>query len=129
MARRRAVFKTQGRKRVNGVVVAGSGYHHIATHDSAGFLSAPEFVIAPGFPRPICSSASGPWSRGPRFLFDLYTIYQHLQIHRIRRQRIEREKLVHLISENAAPIIAVVGLEGRRNFQQSLLSEDTGIFA
>ena|SRR5437588_6762295 len=67
--------------------------------------------------------------RGPRFLFDLYTIYQHLQIHRIRRQRIEREKLVHLISENAAPIIAVVGLEGRRNFQQSLLSEDTGIFA
>jgi|SRR5437588_5886606 len=65
MARRRAVFKTQGRKRVNGVVVAGSSYHHIATHDSAGFLSAPEFVIAPGFPRPICSSASGPW---PSFL-------------------------------------------------------------
>src|SRR5713101_9685743 len=32
------------------------------------------------------------------FLFDLYTIYQHLQIHRIRRQLIEREELFHLIS-------------------------------
>ena len=36
------------------------------------------------------------------FLFDLYTIYQHLQIHRIRRQLIEREELFHLVSENAA---------------------------
>ena len=27
------------------------------------------------------------------FLFDLYTIYQHLQIHRIRRELIEREEL------------------------------------
>jgi len=35
-------------------------------------------------------------------LFDLYTIYQHLQIHRIRRQLIEREELFHLVSENAA---------------------------
>ncbi len=48
------------------------------------------------------------------FLFDLYTIYQHLQIHRIRRQLIEREELFHLISENAADMIAVVDLEGRR---------------
>src|SRR5260370_9684745 len=44
------------------------------------------------------------------FLFDLYTIYQHLQIHRIRRQLIEREELFHLISENAADMIAVVDL-------------------
>src|SRR5207245_2891668 len=50
------------------------------------------------------------------FLFDLYTIYQHLQIHRIRRQLIEREELFHLISENAADMIAVVDLEGRRLF-------------
>src|SRR5437899_10119014 len=51
------------------------------------------------------------------FLFDLYTIYQHLQIHRIRRQLIEREELFHLISENAADMIAVVDLEGRRIFK------------
>src|SRR5437879_12856558 len=50
------------------------------------------------------------------FLFDLYTIYQHLQIHRIRRKLIEREELFHLISENAADMIAVVDLEGRRIF-------------
>ena len=50
------------------------------------------------------------------FLFDLYTIYQHLQIHRIRRQLIEREELFHLISENAADMIAVVDLDGRRIF-------------
>jgi two-component system cell cycle sensor histidine kinase/response regulator CckA len=50
------------------------------------------------------------------FLFDLYTIYQHLQIHRIRRQLLEREELFHLISENASDMIAVVDIEGRRIF-------------
>jgi len=48
------------------------------------------------------------------FLFDLYTIYQHLLIYRIRRQLVEREELFHLISENAADMIAVVDMEGRR---------------
>ncbi len=48
------------------------------------------------------------------FLFDLYTIYQHLLIHRIRRELVEREELFHLISENAADMIAVVDMEGRR---------------
>ncbi len=48
------------------------------------------------------------------FLFDLYTIYQQLQIHRIRRMLVEREELFHLISENAADMIAVVDMEGRR---------------
>ena len=50
------------------------------------------------------------------FLFDLYTIYQHLLIHRIRRQLVEREELFHLISENAADMIAVVDMEGQRLF-------------
>jgi two-component system cell cycle sensor histidine kinase/response regulator CckA len=48
------------------------------------------------------------------FIFDLYTIYQHLQIRRIRRQLVEREELFHLISENAADMIAVVDMEGKR---------------
>jgi two-component system, cell cycle sensor histidine kinase and response regulator CckA len=48
------------------------------------------------------------------FLFDLYTIYQHLLIYRIRRQLVEREELFHLISENAADMIAVVDMEGNR---------------
>jgi two-component system, cell cycle sensor histidine kinase and response regulator CckA len=50
------------------------------------------------------------------FLFDLYTIYQHLLIHRIRRRLVEREELFHLISENAADMIAVVDMQGKRLF-------------
>jgi len=48
------------------------------------------------------------------FLFDLYTIYQHLLIYRIRKQLVEREELFHLISENAADMIAVVDMDGKR---------------
>jgi two-component system, cell cycle sensor histidine kinase and response regulator CckA len=50
------------------------------------------------------------------FLFDIYTIYQHLLIHRIRRRLVEREELFHLISENAADMIAVVDMKGNRLF-------------
>jgi len=48
------------------------------------------------------------------FLFDLYVMYQHLQITRIRRQLIEREALFQLIGENAADMIAIVDMHGRR---------------
>ena len=48
------------------------------------------------------------------FLFDLYTIYQYILIHRIRRQLVDREELFHLISENAADMIAVVDMDGNR---------------
>jgi len=59
------------------------------------------------------------------FLFDIYTIYQHLLIYRIRRQLVEREELFHLITENAADMIAVVDMEGKRlynslSYQQAL---------
>ncbi len=47
-------------------------------------------------------------------LFDVYTIYQQVQIHRIRRQLDEQEELFRLISENAADMIAVVDTNGRR---------------
>jgi two-component system cell cycle sensor histidine kinase/response regulator CckA len=47
-------------------------------------------------------------------IFDIYTIYQQLQIHRIRRQLVEREELFRLISDNAADMIAVVDMEGHR---------------
>ena len=50
------------------------------------------------------------------FLFDLYTIYQHLLIHRIRGRLVEREELFYLISENAADMIAVVDMQGNRLF-------------
>jgi PAS domain S-box-containing protein len=47
-------------------------------------------------------------------LFDIYAIYQQLQIHRIRKELGQREELFRLISENAADMIAVVDADGRR---------------
>ena len=60
------------------------------------------------------------------FLFDLYTIYQHLLIYRIRRTLGEREELFHLISENAADMIAIVDMEGRRIFNSVSYQKVTG---
>jgi two-component system cell cycle sensor histidine kinase/response regulator CckA len=47
-------------------------------------------------------------------LFDIYTIYQQLLIHRIRRKLFQGEELFALISDNASDMIAVVDMEGRR---------------
>ncbi|MFZ0884566.1 MAG: PAS domain S-box protein [Candidatus Acidiferrales bacterium] len=47
-------------------------------------------------------------------IFDIYTLYQQLQIHRIRRKFVQREELFRLISENAADLIAVVDMDGNR---------------
>jgi PAS domain S-box-containing protein len=57
------------------------------------------------------------WVRGLAalvFLFDLYVVYQNVQLHRIRRQLAERDQLFQLISENAADMIALVDSDGRR---------------
>jgi hypothetical protein len=63
------------------------------------------------------------------FLFDLYTIYQHLLIHRIRKQLVEREELFHLISENAADNDRDRGHKWEADFQQPFLSKGVGVFA
>ena len=49
-------------------------------------------------------------------LFDIYTIYQQLQIYRMRRQLLLREELFRLISENAADMIALVDASGHRMY-------------
>jgi len=57
------------------------------------------------------------WVRGLAalvLLFDIYTVYQHLQLQRTRRQLAERDRLFQLISENAADMIAVVDKDGHR---------------
>ncbi len=57
------------------------------------------------------------WVRGLAalvFLFDAYTIYQHLQLQRVRRQLAEHDQLFQLISENAADMIALVDNNGNR---------------
>ncbi|MGA7630041.1 MAG: EAL domain-containing protein [Terriglobales bacterium] len=57
------------------------------------------------------------WVRGLAclvLLFDIYTVYQQLQIQRIRRELIQRNQLFEVITENAADMIAVVDCAGNR---------------
>ena len=51
---------------------------------------------------------------GVVLLFDLYVLFQQMQIHRFRKRLAEREELFRLISENAADMIALVDVSGRR---------------
>jgi PAS domain S-box-containing protein len=74
----------------------------------------------PGFYLPtdgIYSLSLKEWVRGLAalvLLFDIYTVYQHLQLQRMRRRLAERDRLFQLISENAADMIAVVDKNGQR---------------
>jgi PAS domain S-box-containing protein len=45
-------------------------------------------------------------------LFDLYSVYQHFQIHAARRQLTARDELFRVISESAVDMIAVVDADG-----------------
>jgi PAS domain S-box-containing protein len=57
------------------------------------------------------------WVRGLAalvLLFDFYSIYQQVQLHRTRRELAERDELFQLISENAADMIALVDSSGHR---------------
>jgi len=57
------------------------------------------------------------WVRGLAclvLLFDIYTVYQQLQIQQIRRELTERNQLFEVITENAADMIAVVDCAGNR---------------
>jgi PAS domain S-box-containing protein len=72
------------------------------------------------------------WVRGLAalvLLFDFYTVYQHLQLHRIRRQLAERDQLFQLISENAADMIALVGSDGRRLYNSPAYEKVLGYTA
>jgi len=46
-------------------------------------------------------------------IFDVYIIYQQLQIYHFRRRLMQREELFRLITENAADLIAVVDAQGK----------------
>jgi PAS domain S-box-containing protein len=57
------------------------------------------------------------WVRGLAcvvLLFDVYTVYQQLQLQRIRRELNQRNQLFEAITENAADMIAVVDCAGGR---------------
>jgi two-component system cell cycle sensor histidine kinase/response regulator CckA len=59
-------------------------------------------------------------------LFDIYTLYQQLQIHIIRRELVQREELFRLISESAADLIAVVDMHGNRIYNSLSYSKVLG---
>jgi PAS domain S-box-containing protein len=57
------------------------------------------------------------WVRGLAclvLLFDIYTVYQHFQLQRIRRELTQRNQLFEVITENAADMIAVIDSAGNR---------------
>jgi diguanylate cyclase (GGDEF)-like protein/PAS domain S-box-containing protein len=62
-------------------------------------------------------------------MFDIYTLYQHLQLQRVRRQLAERNHLFQLISENAADMIAVVDREGNRLYNSPAYQKVLGYSA
>ncbi len=69
-------------------------------------VGEPERLYWPDLPRAVRGVAA------LVLLFDFYTLYQQLQIHRMRRRLMESEELFRLISENAADMIAVTGVDG-----------------
>ena len=78
-------------------------------------LTFPDFHLLPN--DHLYALSLKEWVRGLAalvLLFDLYTVYQHLQLQRIRRQLAERDQIFQLITENAADMIAVVDNGGRR---------------
>jgi two-component system, cell cycle sensor histidine kinase and response regulator CckA len=59
-------------------------------------------------------------------IFDIYTLYQQLQINQMRRKLAEGEELFRLITENAADMIAVVDMEGQRIFNSAAYQKVLG---
>jgi PAS domain S-box-containing protein len=69
------------------------------------------------------------WVRGLAalvLLFDAYTLYQQLQLQRIRRQLAERDRLFQLISDNAADMIALVDADGNRLYNSPAYTKVLG---
>jgi hypothetical protein len=62
------------------------------------------------------------WVRGLAclvLLFDIYTVYQQLQLQRIRRELTQRNQLFEVITENAADMIAVIDCAGHRLYNSA----------
>ncbi len=82
---------------------------------TAGILSFLPSILRSGETGSVFDLRRAMWGLlGIVLLFDVYTVYQQLQLHRTRRQLIEREELFQLITENVADMIAVVDMEGHR---------------
>lgn len=82
---------------------------------TAGILSFLPSILGSGQTGSVFDLRRAMWGLlGIVLLFDVYTVYQQLQLHRTRRRLFEREELFQLITENVADMIAVVDMEGHR---------------
>jgi diguanylate cyclase (GGDEF)-like protein/PAS domain S-box-containing protein len=72
------------------------------------------------------------WVRGLAalvLLFNVYTVYQHLQVRSLRRALYKQARIFELISENAADMIAVVDAEGNRLYNSPAYQKVLGYSA
>jgi hypothetical protein len=46
-------------------------------------------------------------------MFDMYTVFQHFQLQRLRKEFAERDEVFRLITESAAHMIAVIDAGGK----------------
>lgn len=93
------------------------------------------FLVLPGEHserNPLYWASLREWVRGLAalvLLFDIYTMYQHLQLQRMRRRLAERDELFQLITENAADMIAVVNHDGQRVYSSPAYQKVLGYSA
>jgi diguanylate cyclase (GGDEF)-like protein/PAS domain S-box-containing protein len=66
---------------------------------------------------------------GAVLLFDIYTLYQQLQISHMRRRLNERDELFRLVSENAGDMIALVDMAGNRLYNSPAYQKVLGYSA
>src|SRR5436305_2670899 len=95
---------------------------------TAGIIFLTFFDHAPGISVQYWTDLKD-WVRGLAALvliFDIYTIYQHMQLQRVRRQLADRDELFQLITENAADLIAVVDSAGNRLYNSPAYSKVLG---
>lgn len=77
------------------------------------FFVLPEFVLGLGT-YSVDTSVALHALVGIVLLFDVYVVFQQVQLYRVRKENAEREQLFRLITENAADLIAVVDVNGNR---------------
>src|SRR5260370_42283549 len=82
---------------------------------TAGILSFLPEILRSGESESAANLRRAMWGLvGIDLLFDLYSTYQQLQLHRTRSQLFEREDLFQLITATVTDMIPVVDIEGHR---------------
>jgi PAS domain-containing protein len=108
-----------------GICRNGNSRLNRRNHLANGFRRSPEKKLA-------YWSDLNEWVRGLSalvLLFDVYTIYQHFQLQRVRRELLKQDELFQVISENAADMIAVVDADGRSLYSSPAYDKDIRVFS